>query len=635
MDAPHRLHGLRPVRISTAVMACCSLAAAPAPGADSEPPTIARPAAEIRESLIVTASRDEEPLGEAISIVTVVPTRELRTSPTLVLDDQLRQVPGFSLFRRSSSLTSHPTTQGVSLRGIAPSGTSRTLVLFDGMPLNDPFGGWVYWNRLPSLSLESVEVSRGATSALYGSSALGGVVQLLPRGPEEAALDLSLRVGERENRGAEAFSAGHGERWGHTLSGGVLHSGGHFLLRPRDRGAVDRPADLVHGSLVGRLHRDRFHVGAQLFREERGNGTVLQENSTRIVQLETGMDGPSWQWNLHWQDQEFDSTFSRVLAGRDEEILTAEQFFPSRGMGGSVTWHPGEGWLTGLDLRRSEWESEAQDLTGLFVQKDLATGPRVRWLLGGRIDVWENANTETSFNPRAGLVYQASPEATLRASIYRGFRAPTLNELYRPFRVGNVETLANPELDEERLVGGEVGIDLAPRQNLLLRLNTFWNELDGSVGNVTLEANADGTLRRRENLGAVRVAGGEAEAVVSWEHWQVRLAYLYSDSEVKATGRVLPQAPRNSGSFRIERRGLLTTVLQGRYLGEQYEDDLNTLSLEPGYVLDLYLDYPLRSNLTVSLAIENVLDERLEVGSLPEPRIGSPRILHLGLRLSG
>lgn len=611
------------------------LVASAVAGADPEPPENPSPAAELRETVVVTAAREEERQGEAISLVTVVREEELRSSPALVLDDQLRQVPGFSLFRRASSLTSHPTTQGVSLRGIAPSGTSRTLVLVDGTPLNDPFGGWVYWSRLPRLSIAAVEVSRGATSALYGSSALGGVVQLLTRGPEPGALDASLVAGERETYGAEAFAAGRGERWGYTLSGGLTSFGGHFILRTEDRGAVDRPADLAYGSLGGRLHRGPFHVGARLFREERGNGTELQENATEIAFLEAGGRGKSLHWGLHWQDQELQSTFSRVLPDRDAEVLTAEQRFPSRGMGGSLTWRPGGGWLAGADVRRSTWESESQSQAGVFLQKDVVTGPRLHWLVGGRVDLWENAGTETSFNPRAGLVYQATPATSLRASVYRGFRAPTLNELYRPFRVGNVETLANPELDEERLVGAELGLDLAPRSRLRVRLNGFWNELDGPVGNVTLEATADGILRRRENLGAVRVLGGEAEAVLAIGLWSLRTAYLYSESEVRESGLALPQAPRHSGSVRLERRGPLTAVLQGRYLGVQFEDDLNELRLAAGYLLDLYLERPLRPGLTAVVAVENLLDERVEVGRLPEPRIGAPRLVHLGLRLNG
>src|ERR671929_131193 len=99
------------------------------------------------------------------------------------LDDALRQVPGFTLFRRTGSRVANPTSQGVSLRGVGASGASRALVLADGIPLNDPFGGWVYWGRVPRASVERIEVLRGGASSLYGSSALGGVVNLITRRP--------------------------------------------------------------------------------------------------------------------------------------------------------------------------------------------------------------------------------------------------------------------------------------------------------------------------------------------------------------------------------------------------------------------------------------------------------------------
>jgi outer membrane receptor for Fe3+-dicitrate len=106
-----------------------------------------------QEMVVVTATRTEEPLIDSVGLVSAFDTEDLARSPALVIDDQLRRVPGFSLFRRSSSLYSHPTAQGVSLRGIGPSGASRSLVLWNGIPLNDPYGNWIYFNRLPQLSM--------------------------------------------------------------------------------------------------------------------------------------------------------------------------------------------------------------------------------------------------------------------------------------------------------------------------------------------------------------------------------------------------------------------------------------------------------------------------------------------------
>src|SRR5687767_6492430 len=126
------------------------------------------------ETITVTPARSEVRLGDVPASMSVLSRDDIRQSPAVLADDVLRRLPSFSLFRRTSSIAAHPTTQGVSLRGIGPSGVSRTLVLLDGVPFNDPFGGWVYWSRIPLEQAERIEVVDGTGSSLYGNYALGG-----------------------------------------------------------------------------------------------------------------------------------------------------------------------------------------------------------------------------------------------------------------------------------------------------------------------------------------------------------------------------------------------------------------------------------------------------------------------------
>src|SRR6187431_3143265 len=111
----------------------------------------------LTESVTVTASRGAAGVDTAASS-TIVSSAELLTSAAGAVDDALRNTPGFSLFRRSSSRVANPTTQGVTLRGVSGSGASRTLVVADGWALNDPFGSWVYWNRIPLAAVDRIEV---------------------------------------------------------------------------------------------------------------------------------------------------------------------------------------------------------------------------------------------------------------------------------------------------------------------------------------------------------------------------------------------------------------------------------------------------------------------------------------------
>jgi outer membrane cobalamin receptor len=167
---------------------------------------------------------------------------EISLAGALTLDDVLREVPGFSLFRRSGGLTANPTSQGVSLRGVGANGASRALVLLDGVPLNSPFGGWVYWNRLPRVSVEDVHVNNSATSDLYGSGALGGVINVNSRTSPATFLDFEASGGN-EVTGATSFSGGKQfGAWGLGFSGQALHTDGYVLVPADQRGPVDTPA---------------------------------------------------------------------------------------------------------------------------------------------------------------------------------------------------------------------------------------------------------------------------------------------------------------------------------------------------------------------------------------------------------
>ncbi|MGH9897671.1 MAG: TonB-dependent receptor, partial [Pyrinomonadaceae bacterium] len=135
----------------------------------------------LSEEVTVTATRTETKIGDTAASVRLIDNEALTSTSALTVDDALRQVPGVILFRRSGSRTANPTSQGVSLRGVGASGASRALVFYDDVPLNDSFGGWVYWSRVPRVSIDRIEVLRGGASNLYGSAALGGVVQVISR----------------------------------------------------------------------------------------------------------------------------------------------------------------------------------------------------------------------------------------------------------------------------------------------------------------------------------------------------------------------------------------------------------------------------------------------------------------------
>jgi outer membrane receptor protein involved in Fe transport len=253
--------------------------------------------APLSEEVTVTATRTETRLEDTPASIVSLSSTELSTTAAATLDDALRQVPGFNLFRRSGSRTANPTTQGVSLRGTGASGASRAVVLADNVPLNDPFGGWVYWSRIPRTSVNSIEVLRGGASHLYGSAALGGVVNILTRKSREPALLLETSYGNQQTADASLFAATSKGRWGTSLTAEMFDTDGYIIVDERERGRVDTPANSRNA--VARVTLERtlsssasVFASANVFGEARSNGTPLQTNRTHLRQFAAGSD---WQ----------------------------------------------------------------------------------------------------------------------------------------------------------------------------------------------------------------------------------------------------------------------------------------------------------------------------------------------------
>src|SRR6187401_2690708 len=170
------------------------------------------------ESVVVTASRAEGVTTSGAAPVSILASSDLALLPPAPLDDALKSVPGFSLFRRTTSRAANPTTQGAGMRGLSASGASRALVLADGEVLNDPFGGWVYWDRVPAASIDRVEVVRGGASDLYGADALVGVVQVVTRTPTAPALRVEAAAAMRDSGRVSVFGGASGSRWSGSVA---------------------------------------------------------------------------------------------------------------------------------------------------------------------------------------------------------------------------------------------------------------------------------------------------------------------------------------------------------------------------------------------------------------------------------
>ncbi len=250
--------------------------------------------AALREEVVVTANRTETRLGETPASIMTLSENEIKTTAAPTIDDALRQVAGFSLFRRTNSRQANPTAQGVSLRGVGASGASRSLILFDGIPLNDPFGGWVQWSRVPPIAVERIEVLRGGASSLYGSDSLSGAVNILPkRATQKFDFSGEIYGGTQNTFAGSTFFGFKKDDWTADFTAAHFQTKGYILTAEDERGAADSFAGSKNTNFAARFAKTFGTRGDVFFKpsyfgESRTNGTPAQINRTHIRQFVAG-----------------------------------------------------------------------------------------------------------------------------------------------------------------------------------------------------------------------------------------------------------------------------------------------------------------------------------------------------------
>jgi outer membrane cobalamin receptor len=531
-------------------------------------------AAELLPAMVVLAERR---LGEDPAPPQAEWTREdIRQASPRTIDEMLAKEPSFSLYRRQSSVFGNPTSAGVSLRNTGATAASRTLVLLDGIPQNDPFGGWVYWARYDAAALDSIRIVPAARAAVWGNQSPAGVIQMNGREPFENRHSAKIGGG---SQGTFSGSTSHqmtsaDKTQAVSFSAFSLHTDGFFAVDSSQRGPIDRKLDT---ELAGADLKLTWLAAPGLtvepmvswYQENRGNGTPLTGNSTETLDLSlrvTSDDGDfSWQ-ALGWhQRREFESVFSSVNADRTAETLALDQFdVPGRGTGGAFTalWDGGGAWTfsSGADTRFLSGETNEtvgtfrtreaggdQAFAGIFGAAAYQADERTRVDASVRLDGWQltdGRRNETSLSTgaalrtdeqadRDGIEPSASVELTrqlrddLAGKISAGtaFRLPTLNELHRPFRVRNDIVEANPELDAERFFSVEAGLDWEPAENLKMSASVFHHWISDAIANVPVTDPAQiteifgaippgGTGSQRQNVEQAQVSGIEAK--IEW-----------------------------------------------------------------------------------------------------------------------
>ena len=656
-------------------------------------PALLLSSAAFAQDIVVTGRGLAEPESERVYSVTTLDRERLTGSASGRLDEILKEVPGFQLFRRSDARSANPTSQGSTLRALGGNASSRALLILDGVPQSDPFGGWINWPAYDPQRLARVRVVRGGGSGVNGPGALAGTTELFSAGPGE--LDGPYAGAFYGSRDSIDAYAGLGTVLGTGylgLSANYGRGDGFIPVIEEQRGPVDRPSAYEHASASLRAvtpvgDHAELQANGLIFHDERERGVPFTDNRTTGADASLRLVGGRWSALGYVQTRDYYNSFASVGDDRGSADQVAEQFsVPSSGYGtrfevrpdlGAVEFRLGGDWrrTVGKTQERFAFQNGAgtrrriaggrTDTLGGFAEAawqrgalTLTGGGRIdRWWIGDgsleeRVIATGSVLTDTDFadrsgwepTARAGIAWKPAGAVTLRSAAYLGWRLPTLNELYRPFRVGDDTTRANAALDPERLRGIEAGIEYQPLATARVGVTLFTNRLSDGIANVTIGAGGGGVIRQRQNLDAIASRGVEVDGRFDFGAWSLAGGYSYADAEVEADGGALSldgrrpaQTPRHSLAGTLAWRGLSGARVSAtmRYVGAQFEDDLNQQRLPDALTFDAATDIPLTGRLSLAARAENILDERVVTGISGDGIIerATPRTLWIGLRL--
>lgn len=654
-------------------------------------------------AIVITGRALPETKAERVYDVRRISGKQIEQSSTHELDQLLKDVPGLELFRRSDARSGHPTSQGVTLRALGGNASSRALLVLDGVPQADPFGGWVNWPAYDPQDLSEIRVVRGGGSVANGPGALSGTIELTSS--SNAGVSGEIDAGSRdsfEGRARAGIDAGGGVL---SLSARGERSGGFVPITRATRGSADEAAPYREWSSRARWvapigGSSELQASVDGFHDWRTRGTDFTENRTNgaDASLRLVSRGP-WQWSAlgYWQRRDFMSSFASVGPGRAHASQVSLQYsVPSHGVGGSLEVRPpvGEGveLRIGTDARRTTGESNefysyvdgrptreraaggSSSTFGAYAEVSAGLGS-LTLTGGGRIDRWAIADghlleqtiatgailTNSHYKPRGGWLPTArggiaaplGERFHLRSAAYLGWRMPTLNELFRPFRVGLDATAANPELDPERLAGAEAGIDYG-RGGFSLSVTGYINRLKDAIANVTLGKGpgtfpgvgfvpAGGTYQQRENVHALNVRGIEVSAAWTDGPWSVSAGASLTRARLAANGEAIfldglrpAQTPNLGASLAAgwEEDGKAFKLLIRR-VGAQFDNDLNTEVLKAATTLDAYAQWPLTRRLELVARGENITNALVMAGINGDNSVerATPRTLWIGIRL--
>ncbi|WP_347259845.1 TonB-dependent receptor [Rudaea sp.] len=573
--------------------------------------------------VVVTATRDARALSEVPASVSVITREEIANTPAQSLDDILRRVPSLDV-PISASYQLHPTADNVSMRGL---GGIRALVLLDGVPLNDPFFGYVQWNRVPLESVDRVEVVRGGGAALWGNYAMGGVISIFTRAADKDTLVAQAGAGSYGTWRSDAYAAyavSEGVKLG--IEASANHTDG-FNTAPADiRGAVNVPTaftahNVAFAGTFSPISTLVAHTRIDFHSNEQNLNSVLAFNTQRTwtysadASQQLGNAGrltaTAFRNDSHFRTDNTD-TPQGAIPGQ-AEFVQNRHLTPVHDTGGSLVWsNEFAGVLRSASVGVDYHEIDGRDIAYIFddaetqIRTDIGRGKQrfvgefaqvslrpveplellasVRHQSFDNFDAFDGApgglgavpdQSASSVDPRLSLRWAATNEIAVRAAAYKAFRAPTLDNLYRAFATPSGIFFGNPALKPEELNGGEIGFDVN-RGALRTQVTAYTNTVKNLITFAPLEPNQlpPGFFFGTRNINAGRARSRGIEGEADWAvdaAWSLRAGYTFADSTITESRLDAASVGKQQGGIPRHRlsAGLTYTAANGLTIAPQ------------------------------------------------------------------
>jgi len=625
------------------------------------------------DEIVVTATRSEMKVFDAPQDVTFITSEQIMASPYERLEDILRTVPGVYNFR-NFGLQTNGIVSPIIMRGV---GKNRVLFLVDGVPQNDNFNNaiaWVSWGYIQKETIERIEIVEGPTSALYGSEGLGGVVNIITKKPtpkREASI--------RGQGGTAASYAGYGfynqkfNDFGLMLAGGYDQSDGFYMTENPESYNIKRYRKVWKGlgkATYDQTENSELSFAALYYDHDMGKGREFFHDDLELDQywLNYSYKGDSFGFKGLAYLNHADKTAYQDSAKDNYTSLLREEKMPSTytwgvDLQGTVTSCDWADLTVGAAFKESSWKYYDDYVTGTrdagakgkqqtispfgnfdfrVLDNDLIfnLGARYDWIKTLDGANWDSnpknpydnhfdSNTDGSFSPKMGVAYHPDDVTTLRASGGKGFRAPSLFELYKVHvrSGGTYYREANPDLKPETIWSYDVGAERFLLDSVWGKVTFYQSWASDLIGDRLINSYTKKGKTYYEyvldNISKVNSYGIEAE--LQWyatNELSFFTTYTYNISKIEEDtqdksleGNYLPNDPRHNlhVGARYNNPKIIDASVTVNYYADIYFDNENTLSTSDYYTVDLAVAHKFFNHLTAYVNVDNLFNQKYPI----------------------